>query len=348
MEEPRWEFFPLLAEQEQPRKWLQIQANLGLAENTIQAYGKSLEDYLLFCKIYKVAPELAKKLDIANYVRYLAIHPNPRGKNVVALDSGVGLANATMQLRITAVRLFYDHLIEESIRQDNPVGRGKYTPGKGFAGHRDRALIPRYRKLPWIPNGEQWQAILEATKSEPLRNRVMLAMAYDAALRREELCSIEIGDIDPAFRLITIRAEITKNRQARVVPYSEHTGVLYANYLKHRRNLSREKAGIFLSESRRNKGSPITLSTWSKVVERIAKNSGIKRFTTHTLRHLCLTDLAKAGWDLHEIAQFAGHRSLETTKIYIHLSGRDLAEKLEQGMNQIHAWRIAMMAEILK
>lgn len=52
------------AEQEQPRKWLQIQANLGLAENTIQAYGKSLEDYLLFCKIYKVVPEVAKKPDI--------------------------------------------------------------------------------------------------------------------------------------------------------------------------------------------------------------------------------------------------------------------------------------------
>ncbi len=112
--------------------------------------------------------------------------------------------------------------------------------------------------------------------------------------------------------------------------------------------MSREKTGIYLSESKRNKGSPISSSTWSKVVERIAKNSGVKQFTTHTPRHLCCTDLAKAGWDLHEIAQFAGHRSLETTKIYIHLSGRDLAEKLEKGMDQIHAWRITMMAEILK
>ena len=348
MVEPRWEFYPLLAEQEQPRKWLQIQGDLSLAENTIQAYGKSLEDYLLFCKIYKVVPEKAKKADIATYVRYLSNHPNPRGKNVITLDSGVGLANATMQLRITAIRLFYDHLIEENIRQDNPVGRGKYTPLKGFAGHRDKALIPRYRKLPWIPNNEQWQEILEATKSEPLRNRVMLAMSYDAALRREELCSIEIGDIDPAFRLITIRAENTKNRQARVVPYSESTGVLYVHYLKHRKTLSKENKEIFLSESKRNKGESITLSTWSKVIERISKKSGVKQFTTHTPRHLCLTDLAKVGWDLHEIAQFAGHRSLETTKIYIHLSGRDLAEKLEKGMNQIHAWRIAVMTELLK
>ena len=131
MVEPRWEFFPLLAEQKEPRKWLQIQADLSLAKNTIQAYGKSLEDYLLFCKIYKVIPETAKKADIAIYVRYLSNRPNPRGQNVITLDSGKGLANATMQLRITVIRLFYDHLIEENIRQDNPVGRGKYTPQKG-------------------------------------------------------------------------------------------------------------------------------------------------------------------------------------------------------------------------
>lgn len=88
--------------------------------------------------------------------------------------------------------------------------------------------------------------------------------------------------------------------------------------------------------------------SWSKVVEAIAKRAQVTQFTTHTPRHLCLTDLAKAGWELHEIAKFAGHRSLETTQIYIHLSGRDLARKLEHSMNSIHAWRIAMMTEILK
>ena len=346
MVEPRWEFFPLLAEEDNARKWLQIQADLGLATNTIQAYGKGIEDFLLFCKIYRIAPETAKKADIIAYVRYLTSRPNPRGKNVISLDSGVGLANATIQLRITTVRLFYDHLIEEGIRQDNPVGRGRYTPEKGFAGHRDRALIPRYKKLPWIPTDEQWKAILEAASSETLRNRVMLAMSYDAALRREELCSLATNDIDPAFRLITIRAENTKNRQERVVPYSEATGILYGIYLRHRRELSRERGALFLSESRRNKGQPISIWSWSKVVERIARRSGVKQFTTHVPRHLCLTDLARAGWDLHEIAKLAGHRSLESTKIYIHLSGRDLAKKLEQSMKGIHGWRIAMTTEI--
>ena len=62
-----------------------------------------------------------------------------------------------------------------------------------------------------------------------------------------------------------------------------------------------------------------------------------------TLRHLCLTDLARAGWDIHEIAAFAGHRSVQTTLLYIHLSGRDLSRKLASGMAQIHARRVAML-----
>jgi hypothetical protein len=61
------------------------------------------------------------------------------------------------------------------------------------------------------------------------------------------------------------------------------------------------------------------------------------------MRHLCLTDLARMGWELHTIATFAGHRSVDTTMAYIHLSGRDLAAKLNAGMAQIHAWRIATL-----
>ena len=52
------------------------------------------------------------------------------------------------------------------------------------------------------------------------------------------------------------------------------------------------------------------------------------QFTPHTLRHLRLTDLARAGVDLHDLATFAGHRSIDTTMQYIHLSGTDLAERL--------------------
>ncbi len=91
-----------------------------------------------------------------------------------------------------------------------------------------RGLIQRHHRLPWIPSEEEWQNILQVCKQEPLRNRVMLAMSYDAALRREEICSLEVADIDPAHRLLRIRLEVTKNRRERVVPYSLATSKLFS------------------------------------------------------------------------------------------------------------------------
>ncbi len=196
------------------RTWLELQANLGLAANTLDAYARAVEEYLAFSAGKDVHVISAGNDHIAAF-RDLTSRPNPRGANVLVLDSGAGLANATLQQRITAVRLFYDYLIEEGLRSTNSVGRGRYTPGKGFGGARDRGLIPRFTKLPWIPNDQQWQAVLEAARKESFRNRMMLALSYDSALRREELCGLETSDIDPAHRVITIRAEITKTRRAR-------------------------------------------------------------------------------------------------------------------------------------
>lgn len=124
------------------------------------------------------------------------------------------------------------------------------------------------------------------------------------------------------------------------MPYSASTGVLMSAYLAHRATISRARGPLFLSESRRNHGQPLTLWTWSKVVRRIAVAAGVPQFSTHTTRHLCLTDLARMGWELHAIASFAGHRHTDSTLQYIHLSGRDLADKLARGMEHIHAWRI--------
>ena len=106
----------------------------------------------------------------------------------------------------------------------------------------------------------------------------------------------------------------------------------------------RARGPLFLSESPRNFAQPITLWTWSKVVRQLALQADLPHFSTHTFRHLCLTDLARSGWELHQIAQFAGHRNPATTLFYIHLSGHDLAEQLTRGMSHIHAWRVQTLA----
>ncbi len=313
--EVRWEKYPRVSENVHAREWLKFQSTRGLAANTIDAYGRDLDAYLRF-------------LESAGVELQSVVRSKPEVRTT--------LSNATLQQHLTVILLFYDYLVEERVCARHPL-----RPPIG-----GRGLIQRHHRLPWIPSDEQWHRILQACKREPLRNRVMLAMSYDAALRREEVCSLETTDIDPARRLLRIRAEATKGRRERMVPYSAPTGEIFGQYLRVRRELSRERGRLFLSESCRNLGQPISLWGWSKAVRRMARRCNVLQFTPHTLRHLCLTDLARANWDIHEIATFAGHRSVQTTLLYIHLSGRDLSRKLASGMAQIHAQRTRMLAEM--
>ncbi len=109
------------------------------------------------------------------------------------------------------------------------------------------------------------------------------------------------------------------------------------HYLDRRRVLDMRPGPMFLSESDRNSRQPLTKWSWSKVVERLARQAGVAGFSTHTLRHLRLTHLARSGWRLHDIATYAGHRNVQTSALYVHLSGNDLLAKMAQSVDQLDA-----------
>jgi integrase/recombinase XerD len=129
------------------------------------------------------------------------------------------------------------------LRDTHPLGRGRYAPDACAGGGNRRGLVPRQVRLPWIPDEADWRA--------------MLALDYDAGLRREELCSLRIDDLDPGHRLLCVRAETTKGRRERVVPYSAASGDLLRAYLLRRARISRVREPLFLSESRRNRAEPL-------------------------------------------------------------------------------------------
>lgn len=334
----QWARYPQVSAQAHARHWLATQALLGLADATLAAYGRGANDYLAFCARAAVPVVEASGADIARYVDDMARRPNPRGATVRYLHSGAGLANATMQQRLTVVRLFYDFLIDEGIRQSprNPVGKGKFTPGRAFAGKRERGLLRRYTRLPWLPGDDEWAAILDAVAVEPVRNRLLLLLAYDGALRRSELVALELRDIAFPHQQLTIRPETTKNGAGRVVMYGDVARDVLARYLEEQAEIVAGGGRLFRSQSNRNRAVGIAPDAWDKVVARLARRAEVQqRFTTHTLRHLRLTDLARAGLDIHAIAQYAGHRSIETTKLYIALSGRETAERVRTTLRDL-------------
>jgi integrase/recombinase XerD len=72
----RW---PILARWPEAFEWLRVQADLGLAARTLEAYARGLADYLAVCAHEGIDPVTARRAEIARYVRDLTRRPNPRG-----------------------------------------------------------------------------------------------------------------------------------------------------------------------------------------------------------------------------------------------------------------------------
>jgi site-specific recombinase XerC len=151
----RW---PALLASAEAVTWLALQGDLGRSPETVQAYARGVSDYVGFYAREGIEVAGASWADVALDVRDLRERPGCRGANVASIDSGAGLANATIQLRVSVVRLLYDFLVEEGVRNRNPVARG-YRAGDGRG--RRRGLVPRFQGLRWIPTDEQWRVELD-------------------------------------------------------------------------------------------------------------------------------------------------------------------------------------------
>jgi hypothetical protein len=114
------EKWPVLVRHERAAEWLRIWADLGRAPRTIDAYARGLAEYLQACERDGIDPVAATRAQVGVFIRELTSRPSRRGPNVLALDSGAGLSNATLQQRLVPVRLFYDFLMEEGLRESNP------------------------------------------------------------------------------------------------------------------------------------------------------------------------------------------------------------------------------------
>lgn len=293
-------------------RWLKLLSDLGRAQATLTAYRNALRHYFAFCSQNRIEPEKARFENLAAY-----ISPQSPGMPFP-------VASATLQLRLSAIRLWYDFLIYQDLCLVNPLPRSG-TPGLLSSG---RGLVPRVVKLPWIPDDAQWQAFLFHVAASPLRDRLMLALTYYGAMRRSEITSLCVDDLDFAHRLIRVRAETTKSRRERIVCYSPAVAPVLAAHLMQMKREGISRGALFRSESDRNQGVPLSFWTWGKTVRKWALKSGMTDISTHTFRHLHLTHLARAGWKLYELATYAGHRDPGTTQIYIHLSGRDHAARM--------------------
>ena len=161
----------------------------------------------------------------------------------------------------------------------------------------------------------------------------MILLTYDAALRREELMSLRVDDIDWAHGILTIRARDDEGRTHEICACFSGGLAPGRRYIEERppsahcRLRWRGTGPIFLSQSTRNPGRPLSTGAFDEIVEQVREKVGLPALTPHTLRHQRCTS-TRNGLALIWMTSpcLAGHRSTETTRLYIHLAPSELSQ----------------------
>jgi integrase/recombinase XerD len=170
------------------------------------------------------------------------------------------------------------------------------------------------KKLPVVLSMDEVERFFEALVS--LKHRATLMTAYSAGLRVSEVVSLRVTDIDSA-RMV-IRVDQGKGRKDRYVPLAKHLLLVLREYWKAAR------PGDYLFPGR-GKSGHLTVNAVQGACRRAAREAGLKKAASpHTLRHSFATHLLEDGTDLRTIQLLLGHRNLNTTATYTHVSRKHL------------------------
>ena len=352
IQEVKWEHYPRVAIHPATRSFVERLVLKGKRPKTIDAYARAIEDLLAYFS--ERDPDRLLEADEADLDGYIANlkqrDPKKRGRGGMREDetrirhlTGRKLSDSTIVQRVVACRLFYDFLIRKRLRSDpmNRIERGH----DGRDGHRPvRGPVSKQQCLPWVPDDTVWDRFIHhVLLQEDARTQAMILLAYDAALRREELMLLRVDDIDWARGIVTIQPETTKGGRMRHIPVSAFVLHLVRQYLEgDRRALiaaydGEDSGRIFLSESTRNPGRPLAIGAFDEIIERVREQVGLPALTPHTLRHQRCTILKRAGISLDDIALFAGHKRTETTRLYIHLAPTELSKRIREKIEPFDA-----------
>lgn len=311
--------------------------------STVENYSRDLNDFLSAFSSTPFSNLLeADESQIADYIDWLWKRDARRGsghkadRSRITYLTGSKLAPATIRRRLSTLRSFYQWSIRLRHRRDpmNPVREG--------VRGQERGLVSVPSSAPWIPDERQWQAILHYILTKlSIRDQAMVLLAHDGALRREEVILLRVDDIDWRTHTIKIRAEMTKNKMPGTIALSHSTFARLREYIHGDRAALVRCYGtdpdgpIFLSDSPRNPGHPLTKWTVKDLFDRIRDALHMPQLTPHKMRHLMLTELEESGMELLEVSRYARHKQLASTEKYVHTSPSKLARKVNKAHQRL-------------
>jgi site-specific recombinase XerD len=163
----------------------------------------------------------------------------------------------------------------------------------------------------------------------------MVAAMVLGGLRRCEVLGLRFEDLRVPERRVFIADG--KGGHQRLVPVSARFFTAVAAYLQLERPAGSDSDRVFLVLKGPNRGGPLTAKGLDQVLADARRRAGLAHATCHELRHTCLTRLREAGMPLEAVQAQAGHASIESTKIYLHLADDWLASQYRKAAEVIDA-----------
>src|SRR6267378_3241448 len=269
--------------------------------NTLRAVAFDLKAF------FSVIGKAPLEVTAADVFEFLA---HQRGdRTVVRLADGEsGLSARTIARRLSSVSGFYAYLVArgDTPVQVNPVPRGLLTRRQGGSRRSRTAPLVRVpRTLPRILSPREADRLVGALRTH--RDRAMVLAMLLAGLRRCEVLGLRFADVQVADRRLAV-----------VEGKGGHHRVF-----------------VVLKGPRR--GLPLSAEGLDEILAGARRRAGLEHATCHELRHTCLTRLREAGMALEAVQAQAGHASIESTRIYLHLADDWLAAQYRKAAEVIDA-----------
>ena len=278
-----------------------------LSPNTVAAYGRDVAELLAAVDL---APRAIRTEDIERYLACRAGTDSARGAGDSRQEPGNPNKPKTLSKRsqarlLSSLRSFFDWLILEGERKDNPCDRI------------DAPKLGRY--LPEVLSVEEVEAILDSVDTNAgwtgLRDRAILEILYGCGLRVSEACSLQISHVYLQEGFVRV---VGKGDKERLVPLGELAADAFRAYLA-ARPAPAEPAFDDVAFLNKN-GRPLSRVAIFNLVKKQALLAGVrKEISPHTFRHSFATHLIENGADLRVVQEMLGHESILTTEIYTHI-----------------------------
>jgi integrase/recombinase XerD len=280
----------------------------GLASTTSRYYCRFVQLFLIFLKELGLSILEVNRSSLKSYLSYLRTEKK--------------LKQASIGSYFAAINAFFDFLVEDGCVSENPVPSMRKRYLHSYKDHDESQM----RRIISIEEASKLVCSILDT-----RDKAVVLMLLKTGIRRNELCSLDLEDID--FAEMTIRLKPVAKRSNRVVYFDIEAAEALRRWMKMRdsRVSKKEAKALFLSV----RGTRLDGMQVQRLVEKHAQQVGLHepdsdrledRFTPHCCRHWFTTHLIRAGMPRDFVKELRGDARHDAIDIYNHIDKKELRE----------------------